>query len=228
LEIHKKLAKRKIAAPTPRVGLGGIITASFGVVVTPPFDYAFKMFKVTVGSPAMSGSADKAYAQVSGSVVTDSAGRSAGYVYSEMGIYFRPKFGPAILRCSASPSCSYQWWTNSIQGSGVRSYGGGSFGIFDGTRPGSAGDYPWQSTGFNAWFSDHADELHFDLAFDRIVPISFQTQLDVYPFSEYSVFVATENSAFDQHGWPGSLAGSELSVTVPSITLELNPQVLEP
>jgi hypothetical protein len=225
LEIHKQLAKRKIAAPTPRIELGGIITARFGAVVTTPFDYAFKMFKTTVGSPAMSGSADRAAAQVGGSVVTDSAGRSAGYVYSEMGIYFRPKFGPAILRCSASPSCSYQWWTNSIQGSGVRSYGDGSFGIYDGTNPGST---VWQYTRFNTWFSDHADELHFDVAFDRIVPISFQTQLHVSPFSEYSVFVATENSAFDQHGWPGSLAGSELSVMVPSITLELNPQVLEP
>ena len=77
LEIHKKLAKRKLAAPTVASELSGIVTGRIGARVTPPFDYAFTLTDVPAwsspffGNPTLAGSANKDSGQISNSAVTE-------------------------------------------------------------------------------------------------------------------------------------------------------------
>jgi hypothetical protein len=140
-----------------------------------------------------------------------------------MGIYFQAKFGPATLLASISPTCTYQWWTNSIKGSQVSSYGANSFGIFNPQIPKPYGFITY--TVFEDWFENQSNALRFDFG-TGLSPASFEIDM-VSPPTWLVVYVNLQSWVHGQ-GWPGSLAGSVISVAVPSITLVLNPPVIRP
>ena len=170
-------------------------------------------------SPALYAAAYQSSGQVRTSAVTDDKAESDGAVYSEVGIYLRPRFGPATLVALTSPVMPYQWWSNSIRGSRVVSWGASSFGIYDPNIPKPYGIGPY--TVFNGWFENQVNNLQFDFAADEVFPASLQVD-NFHPSDELAVFVGTSTWA-DGQGWPGSLAGAVMSVAVPSITLQLGP-----
>ncbi len=211
LGIHKKLAKQKLAAPKVAAALGGFFPGRFAAKVTPPYDYAF----------AYSGSADKNTGQASGSAVTDPQSPSTGdvFAYTEMGIYFRPMFGPATLtlKASASPAVSLEWWTNSLYpDSKVLSWGSGCLGIWAALGRWSINS---AEANFASWDEESTQEVHFDFRSIPPAPVSAELEVDNSMFCV--MYVATFNRVRGV-GWPGSLAGSMMSITVPSITFELD------
>lgn len=219
LGIHKKLAKQKLAAPKVAAELGGILPGHFGAKVTPPFDYAYTIPVADSGNPALVGSANKTTGQLSSSAVTDFAAPNQGYVYSEMGIYLHPMFGPATLRVSASPALSIEWWTNSINAEDtVISTGNSALGIW--AQQGLVG--PVNSAVANSltdWDEECTGQILFDFGSNPHEPLSVELQVD--PSFTCLLFFATQ-TLVQGVGWPGSLAGSVISVTLPSITFELD------
>jgi hypothetical protein len=233
LGIHKKLAKQKIAAPSVVRGPGGILPGRISVKVTPPFDYDEVIQTVLAGDqPVLSGSADKNTGQMSDScMVAIHPGRSGGSMYTTVGIYFHP-MTPGTLTVYANPTFSFQWWTNSIADySPVRSAGAGALTIYGidvvrETTTGLSGIDVVAGTQFFMWEEDQTSQVRFDAGFDLQASVSVQTPVD--QTLVYLLFVEAFTHV-EGMGWPGSLAGAIMSVTVPSISYDFEIQpVLHP
>src|SRR5579884_3010557 len=58
LGMHKKLARKKLVAPSVLGDIGGVLPGRFGATITPPFDYAFTIPFLNYGNPSLTGSAN--------------------------------------------------------------------------------------------------------------------------------------------------------------------------
>lgn len=233
LGIHQKLAKQKLAAPRVHGGLGGILPGRITVNVAPPFDYDIVIPTVLAGNDAIrEASADRNTGKMSVSAITSSKkGFGGGSMYTTVGVYFHP-LGPGTLTFHATPTYSFQWWTNSIRPTAlVRSFGSGGLTIY-------GVDVASQTTGavgtivstagkqFKLWDETQTDQVRLDFGFDIQAPTS--VQIDVNHNLVYLLFVDAE-AHVQGVGWPGSLAGAKMSVTVASITYDFQvQQVFQP
>jgi hypothetical protein len=233
LGMHKKLAAQKLAAPKLSGGIGGIRPGSISATVVPPFDYNIQIPTVLAGNqPTISGSTDKNTGQMSVSCNTATEpGFNGGSMYTTVGIYFHP-VATGTLTVRATPKYSFQWWTNSIPPSSlVRSFGSGNLNIY-------GVDVASQTTGavgtiistasqqFVSWDEQQIDQINLDFGFDLETTVT--TQIDVDHTLVYLLFVDIE-AGVEGVGWPGSLAGAEISATVPSISYDFEPRlVLQP
>jgi len=181
--------------------------------VVPPFDFAETIPTVLYGDTQLSVSANP-NGQISASAVTAAKSRNAGSEYARVGFYFRP-VTPGTLRVWASPTYSFEWWTNSLPASPVRSFGSVELTVYGMDVP----SHVASSAGANykLWNQLNPGQVQFDFGFDVQNPLS--VQLDVDPSQVYLVFVAVD-AHVEGVGWPGSLAGAVASATVPSIRYE--------
>lgn len=217
LALHKKLASTKVVAPRVAGELGGIFPGTVSVKVTPPFDYVITIPTVISGSPTVTGSSNT-NGQLTGSAVTAMQGRNAGSWYSEMGLYFHP-MTEGRIRLSASPSFSFQFWTNSLRAQdSVRSFGHAGLGIFTLDRLGHVGGGP-EPAHLKMWDEQLTQQIRFDFGSSGNTPLS--VEFDVNPTLIYALFVSLDVHV-EGVGWPGSLAGAVLSVNVPSFTYEFS------
>lgn len=233
LGIHKRLTKNKLAAPHVLGGLGGILQGRISVKVTPPYDYDVILRTVLAGpEPTLSASADKYTGQMSVNCASSSErGFNGGSMYTTVGIYFHP-LTAGTLTVQATPTYSYQWWTNSLQPVDlVRSFGEGAltvYGVDAATLATgeSSPIIPVASQQFYSWEQDETGQVLVGFDSGLQTPVSVQAQ--VGPDLVYLAFVEAQ-AHVEGVGWPGSLSGAVLSVTVPSITYDFQMQeVLEP
>lgn len=230
LETHRKLAAQKLAAPQVHGGIGWPRPGSISATVVPPFDFNVQIPGVLAGNqPTITGSADKNTGQMSVSCDTATEpGFNGGSMYTSVGIYFHPSV-PGILTVTATPKYSFQWWTNSISSSSsVESFGSGGVTIY-------GVDVASQTTGatgtivsvanaqFYGWDETQMDQINLDFGFD--LETTATTQIEVDHTLVYLLFVDIE-TAVEGVGWPGSLAGAEMSVTVPSISYDFEPKLV--
>jgi len=217
LALHKKLAGTKVAAPRVAAEVGGIFPFTVSVKETPPFDYAMTIPTVIEGNPVISGAANT-NGQLNGSAVTSMQGRSAGSWYSEMGLFFHP-LATGRLRLSSSPSFSFQFWTNSLKPQHfVRSFGHAGLGVFALDRVGNvAGGV--NPAHLKLWDEQATQQIRFDFGSVESTPLS--VELEVNPTLIYCLFVSLSVHVIGR-GWPGSLAGSVISVAVPSFSYEFS------
>lgn len=228
LGIHQKLAKQKLVAPRVHGGIGGIFPGRITVNVVPPFDYAILIpGKLAGNDPTLAGSSDKNTGQMSASAITATKrGFNGGSMYTTLGVYFHP-LGPGTLTLHAAPKFSFQWWTNSVGGNSlVRSFGSGGLTIYgvDVARQTTGGVGTIVSTAgtqFGLWDEAQTDQVRFDFGFDLQAPTS--VQIDVNHDLVYLLFVDADVHV-EGIGWPGSLAGAKMSVTVPSLTYDFQIQ----
>ena len=219
--ISEQLAKRKVSAPVVATEAPGILVGHFVVKVTPPYDYAFVWTEPLLGNPDLAASADQNSGQLSCHAVTDngSPSPSAGFAYAETGVYFRP-IAPATIRVWSAPAVGFSWWTNSLnQNSPVISIGSGGLAIY-----GQEGSIYGTGSAFQTFLTDWDEEMVQTLRFDFGSSFAGEPQaveMEVDPSSWYVLFVGCNCSVAGQ-GWPGSIAGSNMSVTVPSITFEVD------
>jgi hypothetical protein len=228
LDMHRKLAKQKLAAPKVPGGLGGLLPGQIVVTTVPPFDYNVIIPGRLAGhDAALEGASDKNTGMMSASAISASPkGFNGGSMYTTVGVYFHP-FGPGTLTVHATPRYSFQWWTNSIGANSlVRSFGSGGLTVY-------GVDVAAQTTGglgtivsiahqsFGLWDENLTDQVRFDFGFDLQAPVS--VQLDVNHDLVYLLFVEADVHV-EGIGWPGSLAGAKMAVTVPSLTYDFRMQ----
>jgi hypothetical protein len=228
LGIHQKLAKQKILAPRVPGGLGGILPGRITATVVPPFDYDVIIPSILAGNePTLEGSSDKITGKMSGSAFTSTKrGFNGGSVFTTVGVYFHP-LGPGTLTVHATPTFSFQWWTNSIGANSlVRSFGSGGLTIHGvdvaSQTTGATGTIvSTAATRFKLWDENQTDQVRFDFGFDLQAPTSLH--VDVNHDLVYLLFVDADVHV-EGVGWPGSLAGAKIAVTVPSITYDFQVQ----
>jgi hypothetical protein len=215
LALHQRLAGAPLLAPKVAAEAGGLFPGRITVKVTPPFDYAFTI-PDHEGDATSSGFANT-NGQLAGRAITGRkrALQSAG-MYAEMGIFFHP-LAAGTIRVTANPTFSFQHWTNSLGSSFVRSFGSAQLGIFTFDRLGHIGGGPIMQ--MKTWNEEATGEIRADFGFDQ--PAALSVQMDVTRTLVYALCIALDVHAFGI-GWPGSLAGADLAVTVPSITWQFD------
>jgi hypothetical protein len=223
LASHEKLAAKKLVPPVVKGGIGGTLAGEISATLVPPFDFDVVIPTQLAGPPAeVSGLSSKVSGQMTASAVSSSTrGFGGGSMFTAVGIYFHPPTA-GTLSVSAKPKFSFQRWTNSLGTSPVRSFGSVGLTVFGvdvasqttgsvGTIVSTAG-----STIFS-WDTSLAGQIDLDFGFDR--EDSATTSLAVNHTLVYLLFVEAEVHV-EGVGWPGSLAGAKLSVTVPSISYD--------
>jgi hypothetical protein len=223
LASHEKLAAQKLAAPVVKGGLGGVLAGEISATLVAPFDFDVVIPTELAGPPAdVSGSSSKASGQMSASAISSSDhGFGGGSMFTTVGIYFHPPTA-GTLSVSAKPKFSFQWWTNSLGTNLVRSFGSVGLTVF-------GVDVASQTTGNVGTIVSGAHQTIFtwdktqsgqiDLDFESDVEGSASTSLAVNHTLVYLVFVEVDVGV-EGVGWPGSLAGAKMSVTVPSISYD--------
>ncbi len=224
LSMHKKLASQKLTLPNFPRGVGGILAGSISVKVVPPYDYDVIIPSVLAGNePTISGSADRITGKMSVSAVSSSDfGFNGGGMYTTVGIYFHPMTAGS-LTVSINPSYSFEWWTNSLAWyDPLQSFGEGAVTVYGvdvaGQTTGATGGIETVATQqFKMWNQQNPGEIQIDTGFDLQTPASLTVNVD--PTQVYLLFVEADVDV-QTGGWPGSLAGAMMSVSVPYIAYD--------
>jgi hypothetical protein len=219
LRLHRRVASKKVAFPKVAPGRGWVSTVFSGTVV-PPFGFAYSLpttppggLLPIIGNPTMSGTAN-VNGQISASAVTSETGTSVGGEFAYVGIYFHPA-GPGTLTISATPTYTYEWMTNSIPDVGGLAAGSlwlVVFGVND------QGDYLSPIEDVQGLFSEFTFG-QFQYGGQLGAQQSLSASLHTTPSFVYMCYVAADVWVLGE-GWPGSLAVSMVSATVPSISYE--------
>ncbi len=220
---HKRLAKQKLAIPRRIGGFDALLPGQIRATVVPPFDYDIVIPSRLAGNDAiLEATSTRQTGAMSLSAVTPiERGRSGGSMYTTVGIYFHPP-GRGTLTVSAAPVYSYQWWTNSLTPDDyVRSFGQVGLTVYGvdvaSQTVGETGTINATAAAeFFSWDETRRDEINLDFDSNIQAPI-MSTSLNVNRSLVYLIFVDADVHV-DGEGWPGSLAGSKLTVTVPYIT----------
>lgn len=226
LKNHEKLAKKKLATPKILSGVGGLLPYNqIRSTVYPPFDYDVIIPSMLAGNnPILEGIANKNTGKMSlDAITTTESGFNGGGMYTTVGIYFHPP-SRGTLKLSAAPTYSFQWWTNSLGSTViVRTFGQLGLTVYGvdlasqtigetGTILATAGNE------FFSWDESPSNQIQLDFGFD-VQTTSLSAELEVNRNLVYLLFV----DAFvhvEGMGWPGSLAGAKLSVSVPYLTYD--------
>jgi len=222
LRWHKKLAAKKLAFPKVSVEVGGLIPGSISGTVVPPFDFAdtIPSLGANVSNPTLSVSAS-VNGQISASAASSQAtGFNTGGEYARVGIFFHP-MTDGTLTISASPTYSFQWSTNSLNTTLVRSSGDVGLTIYGMNE--FAHIFASAGAMYEIWDEETTGQTNFD--FGLAVQKSLSVSLNVTPALVYLCFVEVDADVVGM-GWPGSLATAMASATVPSISFRFTPQPL--
>jgi len=225
LGLHQKFAKQKLAAPKVVHDFGGILPGRIAVNVAPPFDFDHVLFGTGTGSniATRTASANRLNGQINLSAITSAnKGFGGGSAFGVVGLYFHP-VGSGTLTVRATPKFSFQWWTNSIRPTAlVKSHGHVSLTIYGvdayADTTGETGTIvSTASTVLHSWDEEETNQVRFDFKSDQETPGS--VSMNVNHTLVYYLFVDAQVGVHG-FGWPGSLAGSKLSITVPSIAYD--------
>jgi hypothetical protein len=216
LRLHKKVASKKLPFPKVTVPSGGFVPVTLSGTAVPPFDFVGTLAQTLDGNPVLSDSANK-NGQISAGVVTPETGGvygNYGVSQAEVGIHFTPPV-PGILKISANPTYSFQELTNSLNNASVAAVGivyvhlRGQNNL--GEIEDSVGDY------VHIFDETTSGQLQFNFKFG--VQQAVSVSAFVTPSLLYWCSVGVLVDALGM-GWPGSLAVSIMSATVPSISYE--------
>lgn len=216
----EKLAKRKVVTPAAPGGRSDVLAGQYVVSVAPPYVESGQGTSITSGSPAASASADEGTGQMNVAVVSNFQSPSEAWAEATLFADFVPPFGGA-LRASANLSLLFSWWVNAIQDfNEALSEAVVVFGLLQEQNNLPVTDFQR----FALWRDLESNQLDFDFGSQTL---TVSAQLDV---ESNSVVVVGASCAVHAKalGWPPpspgtprSLAGSNLAITWPSVTLDL-------
>lgn len=216
--LDSQLARHKLAPPAVRPEKHRIF-ADMGATVTPPYNYPWS-WNQTSGGPALSVSADSNAGTMSFSIWNASKDAS-GSARAAVGIFFQPVVVNGILRLWSNPAINYEWWTYCVFASAhsdafiglyVGSY------TFAGGFDGAPVDQMITLWSDDSWWAGAGDHTGTNSGY----PLFAEFNVDSSHW--YAMWVWCGGTASgDGWGSPfwGSGAGSDLSLTIPSMTWEL-------
>ena len=223
LNLHKKLAATKLPFPKVTGGIGGIFPGSYSGTVVPPFDFAdtIPTRLAGVSDPVLSVSAN-VNGQISASAATAQAntGFNGGSEYARVGIFFHPMTA-GTLTISAAPTYSFAWSTNSLNATEVTSFGEVGLTIYGMDEWG--GITPVGGATYKMWQEMDPGQIKLDFGFNITQSASASGQVGRSLI--YLCFVEVDAHVVGI-GWPGSLATSMVSATVPAISFAFRPQLV--
>jgi hypothetical protein len=200
---NKKLPFPKVTAPFVEFPPGSL---SFSGTWAPPFKFSNPDNPNSGNSPTFSSA--NTNGQIIASVVTPEKGASSNFELAQVGAYFSPPVA-GTLTISTTPTYSFEELTNSLNTAPVEASGA----ILLTITPNG----PGQGIEEFVQLYDYciSGQIQFDFEFDAPQPLS--ATLEVTPPLMYlcTVMVIAEASG---QGWPGSLAVSTVTSTVPSIS----------
>jgi hypothetical protein len=222
--ITERIAARKVVAPKVDSLEPGILAGSFTKIYTPPYQWNYQRASALSGKPVVSASADMSTGKLKNVAVCNMKNPSQAYAESDIGIYFTPTFNRGVVTVTVNPSLEYSWWINSrIESAVAASQGGFSLGF--------TFYYPWE-LGLSKLlrkapppFADLWGEIlmgQLDFGFGSIPGYPLQISFPVSGEYIYLVIFGSDAQA-QAEGWPNSLAGGNLAITVPSFTLDVQP-----
>jgi len=226
LKNHKKLTKKKLAVPKVLGHGNGVLPYNtIRATVFPPFDYDVIIpSMLAANAPTLEGTSEKNTGNMSLSAITATeSGLNGGGMYTTVGIYFHPP-SRGTMTLFAAPTYSFQWWTNSLSSTDiVRSFGQLGLTVYGvdvaGQTIGETGRIVSTTANeFFVWDASQSDQIQLDFGFD-VQTATLSAELEVNRNLVYLLFV----DAFvhvEGMGWPGSLAGAKLSVSVPYLTYD--------
>jgi hypothetical protein len=217
LSWHKKLAGRKLPFPKVPRDLGGFFPGRISATIVPPFNFADSIATVLANVSATISASANVNGQISASAVTGQTGSNGGMEWAQVGIYFHPMTS-GTLTISASPTYSFVWSTNSLNTSGVNSFGDVALVIYGMNDQGQI--LAGAGLTYEHWNKGEIGQIQFDSGFN--VQKSLFVSLAVNPSLVYLCFVEVDAGVLGA-GWPGSLATAMVSATVPSISYEFDP-----
>jgi hypothetical protein len=152
-------------------------------------------------------------------VTTDFENPSEGEADGQVGIYFRPMFGPAIADIRVDLQGVFSWVVNvSTLGKAGASTGQGAVLVHQYDT-----DFTLlQFDPFFFWILENSGEPELDFDWGS-VPTSAALRVSVSSAYFYFVTVSLNCHAAGT-GWPGSIATANASLRVPSITVEVTYQ----
>jgi hypothetical protein len=224
VKLHQKYSKQKLLPPKV-ADVGDLFPGRITASTAPPFDFDHVLFGSGTGTNVATreATASRQNGQINVSAVTSSnKGFGGGSAFGVVGLYFHP-IGSGVLTVRASPKFSFQRWTNSIQSTAVvRSFGSIVLNIFGvdafADTTGEVGTIVSNAaTVLHTWDEQETNEVRFDFKFDQ--EATGAVSINANHTLVYYLFISAE-VAVHGVGWPGSLAGSKLSVTVPSISYD--------
>jgi hypothetical protein len=217
----EKLAKRKVATPAAPLGQSGVLAGQYVVSVAPPYEAAGQGTSILSGSPAASASADAGTGQINVGVVSNYQSPSEAWAEADIFALFIPPFG-GTLRASANLSLLFSRWVNAIQDlNGALSEAVVVFGVLQEQNNLPSSDFHR----FEVWRDLETNQLDFDFG-SQTLAVSAQLDVESTNVVVVGVTCAVHAKAL---GWPlppspgapRSLAGSNLTLTWPTATVDL-------
>jgi hypothetical protein len=205
------VARRKPAL-LPLALQPGISWGSYTVVATPPYYSAQDVIVSPTGDPDLSSSADAETGELRCRAVTNNDDASSGGADAYMAIYFRPLFGPARVRIHADMDIDFAWWVNSLGPAAISRAQGLMRVYVDNTFEVAA------RAAFLGWSIYKENALDFN--FGSYPAPSWSLSLEVSR-KHYYLVVFSLSCFASGSGWPGSLAGSQVSMRIPSVTFDV-------
>jgi hypothetical protein len=226
-KVTERLAKRKL----PKPAIHRFIPDIFGrytLKFTPPYlglgGVAAGQVSSVTGNPTLVATGVDSLGQMTCSVDTNFEKPSSGTASNLMGVHFKPMFKHATARISFDSQLAFSYYVNSIRNKIATARGQGLIQLF---RFDNAFVQPALQRGAFIGFNEIAqNELDFN-AHSAAGPTWF---LEAPVSSDHFYFVVISLSCSARgEGWPGSLAGAKVMVTVPSITVTVTGEpVLQP
>jgi hypothetical protein len=218
--LNAELLKRRLAAPPTLRDEGRIFAGSIGATVVPPFNYQWT-WQAQNGNARNFPAATAKDGKVTVACDTSMNNPSSASCRAAVGIYFRPVVTNGILRISATPGFTFNWWTIC---SFASAHSDAFIGLYVGryTLAGGFDGAPvsqmvslWSD---DSWWSGSWNNPGSNSGF----PLSAQINVDSAHWYAIWVWMGANVSAAGWGGWgSGSGASSSLIASVPSFTWEL-------
>ena len=215
--ITERLAKQKLPAPRklirpPIVPVWGTYTLTFTPFYSGLGTYSVGQITSVTGDPTISASGVDALGQMTCTVETNYDSPSSGTAANLLGVYFKPLFNQATARISFDSELAFYWYVNSIRNQLSLAEAQGLIELYQ-----YDGAFTLLRVGaFLGLSVDGYNSLDFDIVNEPGPTWYLEAPVSSNHF--YFIVIRLSCTAFGA-GWPGSLAGVNATVTVPSITV---------
>jgi hypothetical protein len=213
-EITDQVARQKLIAPRIAAVPPGILAGSYTLRFAPPYADLPGAYASATGNSTVLTTAAQNLGQYDVGVASDVKNLSVAGASYTFGVSLAPLFGVATVRAWIDAQIAFSWWVNSI---GPTAWSQGQAGITLVQPDRQIEGVPWavRNTFLN-WYERVNNEVDFDIG-SMAAPASIEaTGVTGNVIVQVSVWAYALAD-----GWPGSLAGANLSITVPSITVEV-------